>query len=90
MDYINDFAQSINDLADALASVINHYDLMLKIMIAAIIFAVALVFIIMLVLTVMNGRIKNIEEDLFKIRENQGVFYKGVGDEYKYTEQRRK
>ena len=85
MDYINDFVQSINDLADAITSMINSYDLMFKIMTAAAIFAVALVFIIMLVLTVMNGRIKNIEEDLFKIRENQGVFYKGVGDEYKRT-----
>lgn len=82
MDYINDFAQSINDLADALASMISHYDLMLKIMIAAVIFSVVLVFIMLLVVTVINGRIKNIEEDLFKIRENQGVFYKGVGDEF--------
>lgn len=82
MDYINDFVQSINDLADALSSMINHYDLMLKIMMAAVIFSVVLVFIMLLVVTVINGRIKNIEEDLFKIRENQGVFYKGVGDEF--------
>lgn len=82
MDYINDFAQSVNDLADAITSMISSYDLMFKIMTAAVIFVVVLVFIIMLVLTVMNGRIKNIEEDLFKIRENQGVFYKGVGDEF--------
>lgn len=82
MDYINDFAQLINDLADALASMINHYDLMLKIMMAAVIISVVLVFIMLLVVTVINGRIKNIEEDLFKIRENQGVFYKGVGDEF--------
>lgn len=83
MDYINDLVQSLNDLSDAFISMINSFDLMLKIMITSLIFGVVLVFIMLLVVTVINGRIKDIEEDLLRIRENQRVIFEGVMDEYK-------
>lgn len=60
----------LNEMVETLQSILNGIDGYIKILIAATVFNAFMLFVVMILVSVINAKMKSMEEDLFYIRQD--------------------